>query len=143
MSTSENQTLKFSSHFIFITSSYVFAGQHNDARMNLAIGLTAARQGACLANHTEVLKLLKEKDEETGEEKICGATVRDRESGKSKCVECEYICKSLGCCGGSSIAIGALGLGFDSRPVKLDAVSPTTRHCCHVSLELEVVLRGH
>ena len=59
-------------------------GQHNDARMNLAIGLTAARQGACLANHTEVLKLLKEKDPKSGEEKICGATVKDRETGKNR-----------------------------------------------------------
>ena len=56
-------------------------GQHNDARMNLAIGLTAARQGACLANHTEVLKLLKQKDPKTGKEKLCGATVKDKETG--------------------------------------------------------------
>ena len=49
--------------------------------MNLAIGLTAARQGACLANHTEVLKLLKQKDPKTGKEKLCGATVKDKETG--------------------------------------------------------------
>ena len=48
--------------------------------MNLAIGLTAVRQGACLANHTEVVKLLKTADE-NGKERICGATVRDRETG--------------------------------------------------------------
>ena len=33
-------------------------GQHNDARMNLAIALTAVRYGASVANHTEVLSLL-------------------------------------------------------------------------------------
>ena len=36
-------------------------GQHNDARMSLAIALTAAREGAKLANHVEVLTLIKEK----------------------------------------------------------------------------------
>ena len=36
------------------------AGQHNDARMNLAIALTAAREGATIANHVEVLSLIKE-----------------------------------------------------------------------------------
>ena len=49
--------------------------------MNLAIGLTAVRQGACLANHTEVLKLQKKVDPKTGKEIVCGATVKDRETG--------------------------------------------------------------
>lgn len=57
-------------------------GQHNDARMNLAIGLTAVRQGACVANHTEVVKLLKKEDPKTGKEKIYGATVKDSETGQ-------------------------------------------------------------
>ena len=35
-------------------------GQHNDARMNLAIALTAAREGAAVANHVEAVGLLKE-----------------------------------------------------------------------------------
>ncbi len=39
----------------------VSTGQHNDARMNLAIGLTAVRHGASVANHMEVLSLLKKK----------------------------------------------------------------------------------
>lgn len=39
----------------------VFTGQHNDARMNLAIALTAVRHGASVANHMEVLSLLKKK----------------------------------------------------------------------------------
>jgi len=57
-------------------------GQHNDARMNLAIALTATKQGACIANHTEVIKLLKKVDEHTGKERVCGATVRDNMSGE-------------------------------------------------------------
>lgn len=53
------------------------SGQHNDARMNLAIGLTAARYGATMANYTEVVRLLKTKDPKTDKEKVCGARCRD------------------------------------------------------------------
>jgi len=71
-----------------------YDGQHNDARMNLAIGLTAVQQGAACANHCEVLSLLKKKiTAEDGSEKevISGAHVRDRMSGeefdiRAKCV---------------------------------------------------------
>ena len=35
-------------------------GQHDDARMNLAIALTAIREGATMTNHVEVLSLIKE-----------------------------------------------------------------------------------
>jgi len=38
-----------------------YDGQHNDARMNLAIALTAVRHGASVANHMEVMSLLKKK----------------------------------------------------------------------------------
>ncbi len=50
-------------------------GQQNDARMNLAIGLTAAREGATITNHVEVLSLIKEKGI------VKGATVRDTLNG--------------------------------------------------------------
>ncbi|XP_008283863.1 glycerol-3-phosphate dehydrogenase, mitochondrial isoform X4 [Stegastes partitus] len=68
-----------------------YDGQHNDARMNLAIALTAARYGAAVANYTEVVHLLKAKDEQTGGEKVCGARCRDVITGqefdvKAKCV---------------------------------------------------------
>ncbi|XP_076018052.1 glycerol-3-phosphate dehydrogenase, mitochondrial-like [Genypterus blacodes] len=43
-------------------------GQHNDARMNLAIALTAARYGAAIANYTEVVHLRKRAESQTGEE---------------------------------------------------------------------------
>ena len=39
----------------------VVLGQQDDARMNVSIALTAARQGANIANHTEVIHLLKKK----------------------------------------------------------------------------------
>nr|XP_046238132.1 glycerol-3-phosphate dehydrogenase, mitochondrial isoform X3 [Scatophagus argus] len=68
-----------------------YDGQHNDARMNLAIGLTAARYGATIANYTEVVRLLKKKDPQTGRETVCGARCRDVLTGqefdvKAKCV---------------------------------------------------------
>ncbi|XP_062302374.1 glycerol-3-phosphate dehydrogenase, mitochondrial isoform X1 [Osmerus eperlanus] len=68
-----------------------YDGQHNDARMNLAIALTATRHGAAVANYTEVVRLLKKSDPETGEEKVCGARCRDVITGqefdvRAKCV---------------------------------------------------------
>ncbi|KAM4626424.1 glycerol-3-phosphate dehydrogenase, mitochondrial [Discoglossus pictus] len=68
-----------------------YDGQHNDARMNLAIALTAARYGAATANYTEVVRLLKKTDLESGKERVCGARCRDVLTGqefdvKAKCV---------------------------------------------------------
>lgn len=53
------------------------SGQHNDARMNLAIALTAARYGAATANYMEVVSLLKKTDPETGKELVSGARCKD------------------------------------------------------------------
>ncbi len=36
-------------------------GQHNDARMNLSIAITATRLGATIANHCRVTDLIKER----------------------------------------------------------------------------------
>lgn len=60
--------------------------------MNLAIGLTAARYGATMANYTEVVRLLKTNDPQTGKEKVCGARCRDVITG-----ECHFVfeCKPL------------------------------------------------
>ncbi|XP_035421947.1 glycerol-3-phosphate dehydrogenase, mitochondrial [Cygnus atratus] len=68
-----------------------YDGQHNDARMNLAIALTAARYGAATANYAEVLRLLKTTDPGSGKERVCGARCRDILTGqefdvKAKCV---------------------------------------------------------
>nr|XP_057908668.1 glycerol-3-phosphate dehydrogenase, mitochondrial [Doryrhamphus excisus] len=68
-----------------------YDGQHNDARMNLAIALTAGRYGAAMANYTEVVHLLKKKDPQNGADKVCGARCRDVLTGeefdvKAKCV---------------------------------------------------------
>ncbi|KAK4221837.1 mitochondrial glycerol-3-phosphate dehydrogenase [Podospora fimiseda] len=60
-----------------------YDGAHNDSRMNVSLGMTAALYGATVVNHAEVTGLLK--DEETG--RLCGAMVKDRiperDGGKS------------------------------------------------------------
>lgn len=68
-----------------------YDGQHNDARMNLAIALTAARYGAATANYMEVVSLLKKTDPETGKELVSGARCKDMLTGhefnvRAKCV---------------------------------------------------------
>lgn len=70
-------------HIPLLWSCPPAAGQHNDARMNLAIALTAARYGAAIANYTEVVHLLKGADPQTGKERVCGAHWRDVITGKS------------------------------------------------------------
>ncbi|XP_074159515.1 glycerol-3-phosphate dehydrogenase, mitochondrial [Sminthopsis crassicaudata] len=68
-----------------------YDGQHNDARMNLAIALTAARYGAAIANYVEVKNLLKKKDPISGKLRVCGARCMDMLTGcefevRAKCV---------------------------------------------------------
>lgn len=70
-------------HIPLLWSCPPAAGQHDDARMNLAIALTAARYGAAIANYTEVVHLLKRADPQTGKERVCGAHCRDVITGKS------------------------------------------------------------
>ena len=54
---------------------------HEDARMCLSIALTAARLGASVANHVEVIELLKSTESETGATVVSGARVRDTQTG--------------------------------------------------------------
>lgn len=72
-----------------------YDGQHNDARMNLSIALTATRLGATIANHTRVLSLLREQDE-NGQERLCGARVRDEISGQEITVRAKCIINATG-----------------------------------------------
>lgn len=58
-------------------AAFPTAGQHNDARMNVAIALTAARYGAATANYMEVMSLLKKTDPQTGKEHVSGARCKD------------------------------------------------------------------
>lgn len=78
--------------------SYVYLalclGQHDDARMCLAIALTAARLGASIANHCEVLELIKHK-EENGKTTLSGARVRDRLTGRTNWPEAGHLQQKL------------------------------------------------
>jgi len=71
-----------------------FDGQHNDARMNIAIALTAAAKGAAISNHTEVVSLIKEQRD--GKEVIAGARVRDTISGEEWDVRAKTVVNATG-----------------------------------------------
>ncbi|XP_078537843.1 glycerol-3-phosphate dehydrogenase, mitochondrial isoform X2 [Lissotriton helveticus] len=73
-----------------------YDGQHNDARMNLAIALTAARYGAATANYTEVVSLLKKTDPESGATRVCGARCKDVLTGKEFDVNAKCVINATG-----------------------------------------------
>jgi glycerol-3-phosphate dehydrogenase len=54
-----------------------YDGQFNDARMNLALALTALEQGAVVANYLEVVEMIRQGGE------VAGARVRELVSGQS------------------------------------------------------------
>ncbi|MEQ2209435.1 hypothetical protein XENOCAPTIV_030105 [Xenoophorus captivus] len=64
-------------HIPLLWSCPPAAGQHNNARVNLAIALTAARYGAAIANYTEVVYLVERADLRIGKERVCAAHCRD------------------------------------------------------------------
>lgn len=72
-----------------------YDGQQDDARMCLAVALTAARHGATVANHVEVQELLKKKDAD-GNEVLCGAKLRDNLSKKEWTVKAKCIINAAG-----------------------------------------------
>lgn len=67
-----------------------YDGQQDDARMNLAIALTAARHGATIANHVKVTKLHKSAG------KLDGARLRDEITGKEWDVKAKCIINATG-----------------------------------------------
>ncbi|NWU36649.1 GPDM protein, partial [Hylia prasina] len=73
-----------------------YDGQHNDARMNLAIALTAARYGAATANYTEVRHLLKSTDTGSGRQRVCGVRCRDVLTGKEFDVRAKCVINATG-----------------------------------------------
>uniref|UniRef100_A0A663LKE2 Glycerol-3-phosphate dehydrogenase n=1 Tax=Athene cunicularia TaxID=194338 RepID=A0A663LKE2_ATHCN len=93
-----------------------YDGQHNDARMNLAIALTAARYGAATANYTEVLRLLKTREPAGGKERVCGVRCRDVLTGT--CL--------LGRGDGRAAGQHPLGGGRDSAPDNMGLLDPAT-----------------
>ncbi|KAI6660919.1 Glycerol-3-phosphate dehydrogenase, mitochondrial-like [Oopsacas minuta] len=68
-----------------------YDGQHNDARMNIALAITAAQNGATIANHVNVKSLLK-----NGKGKVCGAHVCDRFSKKEWDIHAKVVINATG-----------------------------------------------
>ncbi|KAG9296312.1 hypothetical protein G9A89_014904 [Geosiphon pyriformis] len=68
-----------------------YDGQHNDARMNVALALTAIANGAVIANHAEVIGLIKN---EKGE--VNGARVKDTLTGEELNVKAKGVINATG-----------------------------------------------
>ena len=67
-----------------------YDGQFDDARMNVSIALTAAEQGAKVANHVEVTDLLKENG------RVSGAWLRDTLTGDTFEVAAKVVVNATG-----------------------------------------------
>ncbi|KAF9963636.1 mitochondrial glycerol-3-phosphate dehydrogenase [Modicella reniformis] len=68
-----------------------YDGQHNDSRMNVALGLTAVQYGGIIANHVEVIELHKDVNK-----RLCGARLRDNMTGKEFNVKAKGIINATG-----------------------------------------------
>lgn len=68
-----------------------YDGTQNDARTNLALALTAIQQGAVATSYTEVVSLLKDE-----QNRICGATIKDRISGETFSVHAKGVINATG-----------------------------------------------
>ncbi|KAI6223822.1 Glycerol-3-phosphate dehydrogenase [Aphelenchoides fujianensis] len=99
-----------------------YDGAHNDARMNLAIVLTAIRHGARAVNHVKVERLLKD---EAG--KLTGAHVRDMLTGQEWDVRARSV-------------VNATGPFTDSIRLMAD---PDVKPICVPSAGVHIVLPGY
>ncbi|SAL98048.1 hypothetical protein [Absidia glauca] len=68
-----------------------YDGQHNDARMNVALALTAAYHGATVANHCEVMELTKNE-----EGHVNGAMLKDTLTGDEWSVKAKGVINATG-----------------------------------------------
>lgn len=100
-----------------------YDGQHNDARMNISMALTAARLGANIANHVEVTELIQEIDEQ-GKKTTVGAKCTDRYTGKQFSVKAKCV-------------VNATGPYTDSIRLMDD---PTQKKICQPSSGVHIVL---
>lgn len=67
-----------------------YDGQFDDSRMNVSIAISAVEQGAAVANHVEVVSLLKKKG------RLCGAKVKDNLTGEEWDVQAKVIVNAAG-----------------------------------------------
>ncbi|XP_014250032.1 glycerol-3-phosphate dehydrogenase, mitochondrial [Cimex lectularius] len=99
-----------------------YDGQQDDARMNLAVAITATRYGATIANHVSVQSLLKDNNGY-----CCGAVLKNELTGEKW--ECKAKC-----------IINATGPFTDSIR-KMD--DPSVTNICSPSSGVHVVLPGY
>ncbi|CAH0748616.1 unnamed protein product [Diatraea saccharalis] len=98
-----------------------YDGQQDDARMNLAIALTAARHGATIANHVACVQLHRSGG------RLCGARLRDEMSGKEWDVKARCIINATG--------------PFTDNIRKMD--DPNVKDICCPSSGVHIVLPGY
>jgi len=99
-----------------------YDGQQNDARMCLAIALTATRHGATVANHVSATALLKDSNG-----KLCGAKLKDELTGEEWEVKAKCIINATG--------------PFTDTIRKMD--EPTAKEICSPSSGVHIVLPGY
>ncbi|XP_037074718.1 LOW QUALITY PROTEIN: glycerol-3-phosphate dehydrogenase, mitochondrial-like, partial [Pollicipes pollicipes] len=105
-----------------------YDGQHNDARMNVAIAITATRLGASVANHCRAVELLKGPTGEDGAApRVVGAVCEDALTGERFAVRARCV-------------INATGPFTDSLRQMDDATLPAI---CAPSAGVHVVLPGY
>uniref|UniRef100_A0A5S6Q981 glycerol-3-phosphate dehydrogenase n=1 Tax=Trichuris muris TaxID=70415 RepID=A0A5S6Q981_TRIMR len=71
-----------------------YDGQHNDARMNLSLILTAIRYGAKCANHVEVVNLTYSSD--GANRRVAGVIAKDRLTGKEMHIRAKCVVNATG-----------------------------------------------
>ncbi|XP_046745836.1 glycerol-3-phosphate dehydrogenase, mitochondrial isoform X1 [Diprion similis] len=103
-----------------------YDGQQDDARMNLAIALTAARHGATVANHVSVVNLLKGLDID-GKRVLVGARLKDELTGEEWDVKAKAIINATG--------------PFTDHIRKMD--DQTVKEICCPSSGVHIVLPGY
>uniref|UniRef100_A0A1Y1KCE6 glycerol-3-phosphate dehydrogenase n=1 Tax=Photinus pyralis TaxID=7054 RepID=A0A1Y1KCE6_PHOPY len=103
-----------------------YDGQQDDARMNLAIALTATRHGATVANHVTVTGLSKSANE-TGKQVLSRVHVRDELTGKQWSIPTKCVINATG--------------PFTDSIRKMD--DPTVKEICSPSSGVHIVLPGY
>jgi glycerol-3-phosphate dehydrogenase len=103
-----------------------YDGQQDDARMNLAVALTATRHGATVANHVSVTGLMKEKNAE-GKEVLCGVHVKDELTGNKWTVPAKCVINATG--------------PFTDSIRKMD--NPEVKEICAPSSGVHITLPGY
>ncbi|CAG9854732.1 unnamed protein product [Phyllotreta striolata] len=102
-----------------------YDGQQDDARMNLAIALTATLHGATIANHVTVTGLLKDKNDDG--EQICGVCVKDELTGKTWNIPAKCVINATG--------------PFTDSIRKMD--DPNVKEICAPSSGVHITLPGY